>query len=480
MTDFDYTKLGFKSGLEIHQRLKSHKLFCDCSSDMAKTDFSIEAMRKLRATPGELGKIDIAAAFEAAKEQEFIYHGYKDESCLVEWDEEPPHLINQEALNIAIKIAMLLNCNIVKNIQVMRKTVLDGSNTSGFQRTMLIGTDGFIDTSFGKVGIKYMILEEEAAKNLGEEKGRKVWGLNRLGIPLVEIVTDPDMKNPEQVKEVAEKIGLMLRSTGLVLRGLGTIRQDINVSIKKGDRTEIKGVQDIRLVKKVIDSEIQRQLDLIFKKKKIERTVRSALADGSTKFMRPLPGGARLYPETDHPLIILDNKKLAKIKKELPEPLEKKKARLEKLNISKDLVKQILHSTYLEFFEFLVKNYKNVRPSIIAKLLFSIPKEVEKKLGIIKGEFSEEHFLEILELLDKGRVAKESVLDIMVEVAKGNQISKIWKDYKMLSDSEIKKKVEEIKKKNKDAPENKIIGIIMGELRGKADAQKILKIVKSK
>lgn len=261
----DYKKLGFKAGIEIHQELNTKKLFCDCSSRLEEKNLKTKVKRKLRAVAGETGKVDKAAEYEQFLDREFIYHGYENEHCLVELDEEPPHEVDKEAFNIALSVGKLLRLDIPDTICVMRKTVSDGSAVSGFQRTMLIGTeskDSFIETSKGKVKIEQLNLEEDASKII-EKKGETVhYSLSRLGIPLLEIGTDPTIQDPEHVKETALKIGSILRSFN-VKRGLGTIRQDINISIKKGARVEVKGWQDIRTVEDLVRNEVLRQYSLV-------------------------------------------------------------------------------------------------------------------------------------------------------------------------------------------------------------------------
>ena len=231
----DYKKLGFKCGIEIHQRLDTNKLFCDCSSSMQEEPCG-EVKRKLRAVPGEMGEVDPAALYEYLRNRNFIYKVYPSESCDVELDEEPPHEVREEALEISLQVAKMLDCEVPEEIHPMRKTVIDGSNPSGFQRTMLVGLDGELETSEGSVGIENLCLEEESAQILNQEGNTVAYGLNRLGIPLVEIGTAPEIKNPTHAKEVAEKLGNMLRATGRVQRGIGTIRQDVNVSIENGAR----------------------------------------------------------------------------------------------------------------------------------------------------------------------------------------------------------------------------------------------------
>jgi glutamyl-tRNA(Gln) amidotransferase subunit E len=260
----DYSKIGLKCGIEIHQQLDTeHKLFCNCRSSFSQEKPIATLIRKLRPVAGEMGLVDQAALEELLKGKEFHYQVYPEETCLVESDEEPPHDLNPDALNISLTISQMLNCEIPEEIHTMRKIVIDGSNTAGFQRTAIVGLDGWVQTSFGKVGITNVCVEEESAQILGKEEGKTVFGLDRLGIPLVEIGTSPDIKTPEQAKEVAEKLGMILRSTGKVKRGLGTIRQDINVSIKGGARVEIKGAQELKMIPKLVEYEVKRQMNLL-------------------------------------------------------------------------------------------------------------------------------------------------------------------------------------------------------------------------
>ena len=180
----------------------------------------------------------------------------------METDEEPPHPLNPEALEVSLIIASLMNMKVVDEFHTMRKQVIDGSNTGGFQRTGLVATDGYMDTDYGRVTIENLCLEEDAARRMGQKGNKTAFRLDRLGIPLVEITTDPSIKHPEQVKDVAYQIGQVLRSTK-VKRGLGTIRQDLNISIREGARVEIKGVQDLDLMPKMVENEVKRQINLI-------------------------------------------------------------------------------------------------------------------------------------------------------------------------------------------------------------------------
>lgn len=258
----NWEELGLMMGLEIHQQLNTkHKLFCPCSTELIDDEFDDGIIRNLRPTQSELGQIDRAALQESLRDMTFKYESFNNHTCLVETDDEPPHALNREALDICITIASLLNMKMVDEFHTMRKQVIDGSNTGGFQRTGLAATDGYLDTPYGRVAIESLGLEEDAARRIDSDDEFTEFRLDRLGIPLAEITTDPSMHHPEQIKEVAYMIGQVLRSTN-VKRGIGTIRQDVNISITRGARVEIKGVQDLDLMPEIVEREVQRQLAL--------------------------------------------------------------------------------------------------------------------------------------------------------------------------------------------------------------------------
>lgn len=264
-----YKDVGLKVGMEFHQRLDTHKLFCNCESGYGEEKPKDAVSRKLRPVAGELGEVDPAAILEFSRNKTFVYQLTEKSSDLVELDEEPPHSVNPEALDIVLELSLLLNCDLVDEIHVMRKTVIDGSNTAGFQRTMLVGHSGLLNTPYGKIPITGVYLEEEAAGIVEEKNGMKVYRLDRLGIPLTEISTGIMELEPKEVKDVALRLGTLLRVTGKVQRGIGSIRQDVNVSIKGGERVEIKGVQELHLIDKMIENEVERQQNLIKLKSQI-------------------------------------------------------------------------------------------------------------------------------------------------------------------------------------------------------------------
>jgi len=271
VSEFSINDVGVKVGLEIHQQLATNKkLFCNCMP-LESDEYFIKFMRRLRASKSELGEYDPAALFEKSKSKTIMYYANPESSCLVEQDEEPPHELDNDAKKIVLIIASTLKSNIFSEIYPMRKTVVDGSNTTGFQRTMLISQGGNFEVDGKNIGIQSICLEEDAAKNLGDEGSTRKFGLERLGIPLIEIATEPFEVEPQQIKTIALELGRILRSTKKVKRGLGSIRQDVNVSINDGGVViEVKGVQQLEQLEKVVEYEAKRQHGLLKISKKLQ------------------------------------------------------------------------------------------------------------------------------------------------------------------------------------------------------------------
>ena len=267
----DYSRVGLTVGLEVHQQLDTReKLFCPCPAELSDEEHDTFE-RRLRPTRSELGEVDVAALFEWRKGRVYEYEAPVGHSCLVEADEEPPHPINRDAVVIAMAIAKALNSWIVDEVHVMRKIVIDGSNTTGFQRTAIVALGGYIEVGGRRYSIETIAVEEDASRKLGESGRRTRFRLDRLGIPLIEVSTGPDIHDPREAYEVALALGRLFRLTGRVKRGLGTIRQDLNVSIRGGAKTEIKGVQRLDLIPKVIEFEVRRQLRLLELREELAR-----------------------------------------------------------------------------------------------------------------------------------------------------------------------------------------------------------------
>lgn len=599
-----------KAGLEIHQQLNTHKLFCNCPSeiidDKEKPDLIIR--RELRTQSGETGETDEAAKFEVSKKKVYEYRFYNKSCCLVELDEEPPHEINKEALKITLQFAKLVNARINSIVEVMRKTVVDGSNTSGFQRTALIAINGKLKLKNKEVSIPTICLEEDAAKIVKKEDNKTIYNLSRLGIPLIEVATGPDLSSPEEVRECAERIGLLLRSLK-VKRGLGTIRQDVNVSIEGGARVEIKGAQDLKALKEIVKIEVQRQKKLLeirdelkkrnFKevnpkvrdvtnilrnteskiiqnsikrggvilglkvekfagllgteimpnkrvgtelaqhaklfglkgilhsdelpnygitkdetetlreelkcgdedgfiiitgeKAKVETAIRDIIRrinqfgrgvpkevrkcerDNTTSYLRPMPGAARMYPETDIPLIRPD-KNIEK-----PETIFEKENRYIKEGVNKELAHIIALSEKRELFEELKRNNKNVKAKTIAKIMFLTMKDLKTRLKLNTEKISEDTLKKVIKALNDRKITEDGAEKVLEEVAKGKNINEAIENNKTLSLQELEEEIEKILNKNKNVENPKaLIGIVMRELRGKAEGKKIVEIVMRK
>jgi len=605
-----YKELGLKVGIEIHQQLDTKKLFCNCDSiiadDSKKPELIVE--RFLRVQAGETGMVDRAAIFEFKKDKKFIYHFYNESCCLVELDEEPPNEINKEALKIAFQFSKLVNARINDAIQVMRKTVVDGSNTSGFQRTALIATNGHIKIDDKEIRIPTICLEEDAAKIIINDENSATYNLSRLGIPLLEIATEPCLKTPREVKEAAQHLGILLRSLK-VKRGIGTIRQDINISIKNGNRVEIKGAQDLNSLPLIVELEVERQLNLlkikellnkkglktqddvkffqreiteVFKnseskiiKKGIENNgvvlgikiekfsgiigfplnkdkrlgtelathckifglkglihsdelpnygitqndilnirrklgckeedafiiitgpmervlkaaesvierikycvigipeeVRKVEEDNKTSYLRPIPGSARMYPETDIPFVV-------PFDVDAPKTLFEIINDFEKLGLSKDLARICALSKKRNFFEKLINNYKNIPPKTIAQIMFLTIKDLKTRLKLDTSKINDCVVEKVISALNQGKISLQGVEKVFEGFIQGKSIEQAIIENEVLSDSQIQNMIKEIVNKNSNVKnENAMIGIVMKELRGKADGKRIVEIIR--
>jgi len=477
----DYKKVGLKSGIEIHQQLDTNKLFCSCPSILKQSEPDIILKRKMKAVAGETGDVDEAASFEQAREMEFIYEAYKDVDCLVDMDEEPPHNINKEALVTALQLALFLNCRIFPAAQVMRKTIVNGSCVSGFQRTMLLAEDGFleidIDNKKKKIGIQSITLEEDAAREIKRTPNSITFRIDRLGIPLIELVTKPDISTPKEAKITALKLGEILRACK-VKRGLGTIRQDVNISTTGHPRIEVKGVQEPDLIEKVMDYEAKRQQQEVKEKKKLKSEVRKANPDGTTSFLRPLAGSARMYPETDLSLVYTSDY-VKEARKTLPKLQEEVKLELKEKGMNPELIKLVLQERKMQEFEALLKLIN--KPDLIAKVLILWPKEIASHEKISQNEVDKKLTLDVIEsLLSKlvqSQIKEAQLKQIMEEIVKGKTIEQSMKT-ESINLKDVEHYIQTIVKEKTDLSVNAYMGLAIQKYKGKVSPKDISDILK--
>jgi len=602
--EYDYDELGLVAGLEIHQQLDTAtKLFCNCPTHRREPAESVRSFtRYLHPTPSELGEIDDAALEESRVDRAFTYLGY-DSTCLVEADEEPPRRLDDEALETTLEIAALLDATTVDGVHVMRKIVVDGSNTSGFQRSALVATEGEIRTDEGPVGIEDLLLEEESAARIEETDDGVTFGLDRLGIPLVEIGTKPDIRSPAQARDAAARIGMLLRSTGKVKRGLGTIRQDVNVSIDDGARVELKGVQSLDDIEAIVREEVGRQVTLLDIAAELDardasvaeprdvtdvftdtdsgviagaesvqavrldgfdglvgreiqpdrrlgtelsdhakrqgaggifhtdelpaygvtdeevdtlraavdaddgdavalvaadadvaaraiaavadraRTAiegvpeetRDALQDGTSRYLRPLPGAARMYPETDVPEIHPEPGDI-----EPPELLTERVERYQSDDgLGEALAEQVAFGQFMPLYERAVR--EGVDPTFAATTLESTLTELRRD-DVPVERLDDAQLLAVMQLVESGDLAREGVNEVLTTLADDPDLSAEAAieaaGLSGVSEDEVREAVVEVVERNAEQVEAEgmaafsgLMGEAMGALRGKADGE---------
>ena len=602
----DSDPIGLVAGLEIHQQLDTAcKLFCGCPTRLRPVEeHDGEFFRYLRATASELGTIDRAAEEEMKQVRKFRYLAY-DTTCLVENDDEPPSPLNPEALEVALEIAKLFGMTPIEQVHVMRKLVIDGSNTSGFQRTGLVAVGGRLP---GGGRIDSLCLEEEAAQRVEDA----CFSLDRLGIPLVELTTSPCLHSPEEVQETAAYIGMVLRSTGKVKRGIGTIRQDLNVSIRDGARVEIKGVQELDLLAEGVRREVQRQQGLlairdelrargagvdeepievtalfvntgsaILKKASVilglrlrgfaslvgreiqpgrrlgselsdyakrcgvggifhtdelpaygvtadevtalrtalgagaedavvivaaDRTrarcavrqvarraqlalegvpeeTRRMLEGGSSAYMRPLPGAARMYPETDVLPVAITPEHWADLA--VPELLTEKALRLERESgLDPSVARQLAYSDRLPLY--LQAIAAGVRPTLAARTVLATLKELGRE-GVLIERLTDAEVTAILVAVEAGRAGKEAVPALLRAVAEGSLLEDALAEHAPILEADelealvariVAERIEFVRERQMGAL-GPLRGIVMAEVGGSVDGKRLSQLLRA-
>ncbi|MEM3546429.1 MAG: Glu-tRNA(Gln) amidotransferase subunit GatE [Candidatus Bathyarchaeia archaeon] len=618
-----------KVGLELHQQLATnYKLFCGCQASLGVTETEYKFIRRLRPTQSELGEVDPAALFEFKKGRYIVYEVDDASSCLVEMDEEPPHPLNEEAVEIALTVALMLNASPVDEIHVMRKIVIDGSNTAGFQRTALIASGGYVDVENKRVPIQTICIEEDAARLIKQEGEAIYYRLDRLGIPLIEIATAPVIESPKEALTVAYSIGRILRATGRVRRGLGSIRQDVNISVEGGGLIEVKGVQKLDLIEKVVEYEVMRQKNLLAIRDELQargckpidimnspivdltevfsstssRIIRNAIKsggrvlgivlkgfggllarelqpglrfggefatrasfwggvggifhtdelpaygitaeevakvkslsgaddldavvfvadkyskaemalkaiqeralealkgvpdetrgpnpDGTTRYMRPRPGAARMYPETDIPPLRITEDLLLKVKRSLPEhPSIVLNNLVEVYGLNRKLAEQLIDSEYLNVFKSIMSVVK-IPAKFVAATLTETLKSLERE-GFDVSVLPDLTLMDVFKCVDRGFMVKENVPDVLkwlcLNVNMGVEDALKALNIRLLTREELEEVVDDAIEAKSDLVEkmgvkalDSIMGFLMGKLRGRVDPQLLMEVIRRK
>ncbi len=268
----DYAQVGLIAGLEVHQQLLTErKMFCRCPARRYTTTHDGEVLRHMRPTLSELGEYDGTALMEFKTKKNIIYLLHEDNVCTYEMDDTPPFLVNQQAVDVAIEQCLMLGCDIVDEVHIARKQYLDGSIPTGFQRTAIVGVNGRLPFAGREITITQVSVEEDSCREVSDRGHLIVWRTDRLGMPLIETVTGPDLRTPEEVEEAILLIGRVCRSTGHVRVGIGASRQDVNVSVRGGRRVEIKGVPQARWARLLVHGEAVRQVNLLALRDELHR-----------------------------------------------------------------------------------------------------------------------------------------------------------------------------------------------------------------
>lgn len=617
---------GMKVGIEIHQQLDTrHKLFCGCPTALSDRDPDYSVVRRLRPTHSEMGQVDRAALFESTRRKRFVYQGHYGSACLVELDEEPPHGLNSEAVSVALTVAAMMNMKPVDEIHVMRKIVIDGSNTTGFQRTAKVALDGWIEVGGRRVTVQSLCLEEDAARKVSESDPEEtvVYRLDRLGIPLVEVTTGPDMRSGAEAEQAALAIGRILKATGKVKRGLGAIRQDLNVSVEGGTRIEIKGVQELGMISTAVEYEAMRQRRLLEIRAELQKRgapdpsgsqfvdltdllkgtgskvlrraldsggrvmgvllrgyggllkaevqpgrrfgtelsdrakvragvggifhtdelpaygitaeevssvkralgasesdcavlvaaseracvaaleavverasealkgipaeVRAANPDGTTRFMRPMPGSARMYPETDVPSIVVSPSRFEEVRRSLPETLESRAERYQKeYGLSRDLSLLIVDSPYAAEFESLVKE-GGADPSFVAAT-FEYTFKMLRREGVDVDSFEPSDIKQVLLGASSGKIPKEAVPEIfrwlsanrgkgVVEALKALSVGGVSTEEVRFAVATVVERNLELVQREGERAKSRLMGDLMKEYRGKVDGKLLFSLL---
>lgn len=469
-------------GLEIHAELKTNsKMFCSCKNDPDEKRANFNVCPICMGHPGTLP------------------------------------VINEEAVRKVLKTGMALNCEINKDSKFDRKNYFYPDLPKGYQISqydMPFCKGGFLEIDGKKIRITRIHLEEDTGRLLHSE-GEKfsLVDYNRAGIPLMELVTEPDIETGEEARKFGQELQLILRYLGVSNADMekGQMRVEVNISLSRdkdlGTKVEIKNLNSFKVVEKSIDFEIKRQEEVLEKGEKVIQETRGWHDKKEITFSQREKEEAhdyRYFPEPDLPELHFEKKFLDDIKAEIPElPSQKKNRLMAEYRIEEKPADLFTTNKDLgEYFEKVVSEFdSNIKPKELESLIKTAINYITTDLqALVKAqEFIEdkfkitpENFAEFITMINKGDISSKIAKEVLKEMYKsGADPSHIIEDkglVQITDEGEIEKAVKRVIEKNpkpvedykkgKETALQFLAGQVMVLTRGKANPQKVQELLK--
>jgi len=398
--------------------------------------------------------------------------------------------LNKEAVNLAIKAGIITNCTINQYSAFDRKNYFYPDLPKAYQITQFykpICTNGHMDISTNKrIRIREIHIEEDAGKLIhSKEENSSAIDFNRCGVPLIEIVTEPDFSNADEVVEFLEKIALDMKYAEVSDSKMqeGSLRVDVNISIAKenskilGTRAEIKNLNSFKSIKKAIEYEIKRQSELLSNNEKvIQETRRFDEKTNKTYSMRSKEtlSDYRYFPEPDIPALILSDNDINSIAKTLPKMPQSRFNFYMSIGLSEyESNLLIQNKSFSDFYDTAISFHNNYK-AICNLMLGELNRCLNETSGSIDNiKFSPSDLAELIKMNDEGLISKNSVKDILriIYYSGGTPLTIAQNNSFILeNDSEkISKHIDKILSENPDAimqyknGDRKVFGFFMGE-----------------
>ena len=447
-------------------------------------------------------------------------------SCKVEFGAEPNTnvcpvclgmpgslpVINRKAVEYAIRAALALNCEVHTESVFARKNYFYPDLPKGYQISQYekpLATNGYLDIELPdgtvrRVRIRRLHIEEDAGKTI-HEGGKSYVDLNRAGTPLMEIVTEPDIRTPEEARVFLETLRNLMRYTGVSRADMekGQLRCDINVSIRPkgfdrlGTRTEIKNINSFRFVQKALEYEIQRQIEIVSRGEEVVQETRTFdPSTGKTYPMRTKEEAEdyRYFPDPDLLPLKVPEEWIEEIRRTMPELPHQRFERLKREFCLSDYEARILvhHKEVGDFFEEAVKSYRE--PKMIANWLLNdlLGLLNERQIPIEESPVSPDGLAELVKLIKEGvistKIGKEVIKEMVETGKKPSQIVEEKGLRQITDEDQIRKVVEEVLSRFPEEVERyrkgetKLLGFFVGqvmrETRGKANPRLVNEIIK--